>query len=130
MPRDKIGSATGIFNLMRNIGGSFGIAGVTTLLAQREQFHYARLIENISQYNPRFAEMYKHGIAKLVEAGQPYLTAQKQVMGIAYAQVMKQSAVMAFIDCFWAVGIAIIAIIPIIFIMRRPPKHATTAVVE
>jgi len=129
MPRDKIGNATGIFNLMRNIGGSFGIAGVTTLLARREQFHYARLVENVSQYNPQFVEMYKHGVAKLVEAGQPYLMAQKQVIGIAYAQVIKQSATMAFIDCFWVVGIAVLAIIPVVFIMRRPPKQTTPTVI-
>ena len=52
MPIQKIGAATGLFNLMRNIGGSFGIALVTTLLARRAQFHQARLVENISAYDP------------------------------------------------------------------------------
>ncbi len=51
--REKMGNATSIFNLMRNIGGSVGIAVMTTLLARRQQFHQNRLVEHIRPGQPQ-----------------------------------------------------------------------------
>jgi len=122
MPREKIGAATGIFNLMRNIGGSFGIAGVTTLLARRAQFHQMRLVPHVSLYDPEYQHMYRESVGRLVALGQPLWLAQKQAIGFAYAQVIRQATTMAFVDCFWLLGVAIIIIMPLVLIMRRPPR--------
>ena len=119
IPREQTGNATGTFNLMRNLGGSFGIAMVTTLLARRAQFHQARLVEHVSPYDPQYVEMARAGIGKLVAAGQPHLAAQREVLGLAYGQVIRQATAMAFIDCFWILGVAMIVVIPLVFIMRR-----------
>jgi len=127
MPREKIGSATGIFNLMRNIGGSFGIAGVTTLLARRAQFHQTRLIPHVSLYDPQYQHMYGASVGKLVALGEPLWLAQKQAVGFAYAQVLRQATTMAFVDCFWLLGVAIIIIMPTVLLMRRPPRTAGPA---
>ena len=124
MPRQKIGTATGIFNLMRNIGGSFGIAAVTTTLARRAQFHQARLIPHISLYDPHYQQMFKAAIAGLMARGQPYLVAQKQAIGIVYSSVLRQAMTMSFIDCFWLLGVAVLVIMPLVLIMRRPPRAA------
>ena len=48
IPKEQMGNATSIFNLMRNIGGSFGIAIMTTFLARRTQFHQSSLVANIT----------------------------------------------------------------------------------
>jgi MFS transporter, DHA2 family, multidrug resistance protein len=123
IPRDQMGTATGLFNLMRNVGGSFGIAGVTTLLARRSQFHYLRLSEHITGYNPG----YQFGIGRLVSglvyAGQSYWLAQKEAVGILYSQVLRQATAMSFVDCFWFLGVIMFVLIPVVFIMRRPPTH-------
>jgi DHA2 family multidrug resistance protein len=124
MPREKIGAATGVFNLMRNIGGSFGIAGVTTVLARRAQFHQARLIPHVSPFDADYQHILREGVGKLVATGEPLWLAQKQAVGIAYAQVLRQATTMAFIDCFWLLGVAIIVIMPLVLIMRRPPGSA------
>jgi len=55
--REQMGNATSIFNLMRNIGGSVGIASMTTLLARRQQFHQSRLIEHVLPGNPQIEAM-------------------------------------------------------------------------
>jgi DHA2 family multidrug resistance protein len=122
MPRPLIGTATGIFNLMRNIGGSFGIAIVTTLLAQREQFHQVRLVEHISLYDPGFQQSSQAASRALVALGQPPPLVQTQTAGIAYSMVLRQAAAMSFIDCFWLLGVGMIIIMPLVFIMRRPPR--------
>jgi len=98
MPHEQMGNATGIFNLMRNIGGSFGIAAVTTMLARRAQFHQARLVENITPYNHGFRILSQKSIAQLMATGQTYWIAQKQTLGAAYGQLVRQAMTMAFID--------------------------------
>ena len=123
MPRELTGDATGLFNLMRNLGGSFGIAAVTTILARQAQFHQARLVEHVTPYNPNVQQMLSKATAQLVAAGQSHVNAQKQVLGITYMNVVKQATLMSFIDCFRILGIAMIVLIPVVFIMRRPPRH-------
>src|SRR5471032_3377985 len=58
LPQDQIGNASGIFNLMRNTGGSVGIAIMTTLLARNGQRHQNDLMANINDYNPAFQQMF------------------------------------------------------------------------
>lgn len=124
MPPEKMGSATGLFNLMRNIGGSFGIAAVTTILARRAQFHYVRLSGDVSLYDPYFREGMREFISTLTSAGQTALAAQKQAVGLLYTNVQRQAGVMSFIDVFWLMGVVMILMIPLVSIMRRPPRHA------
>ncbi len=56
VPREKMGGATGLINLARNIGGSSGIAIVTTILARRTQFHQARLVSHMTPYDPAYTQ--------------------------------------------------------------------------
>ncbi len=123
-PREQTGNATGLFNLMRNLGGSVGIAFVTTMLAQRAQFHQVRLVENVSTYNPVYQDMVQRAIRQLTSLGQSTFAAQKQVLGITYARILRQAMTMSFIDCFWVLGVIMILLVPVVFIMRRPPRHA------
>jgi DHA2 family multidrug resistance protein len=123
MPRAQTGMATGLFNLMRNIGGSFGIAVMTTMLSRRAQFHQARLVDHVSLYDPYVQQSMKAAVGKLVAAGQPFLTAQKAAVGLGYASVLRQATTMSFIDCFWLLGVAVMALIPLVFIMRRAPTY-------
>jgi len=120
---EKTGMGTGLFNLMRNIGGSVGIALVNTLLARRTQFHQYRLVGNVSNYNPAYQRWLNAVIAGLMAKGQSYLSAQKQALGIVYAAVIRQATMMSFIDVFWLLGVVMIALLPLVFIMRRPPGH-------
>jgi len=122
MPREKTGMATGIFNLMRNVGGSFGIAAVTTTLARRSQFHQVRLVGTVTPYNPVFQEWLRTAAATFSAHGQPPFLAQKAATGLAYASVLQQATTMSFIDTFWLLGIAMLALIPLVFIMRRAPR--------
>lgn len=122
-PREQTGTATGVFNLLRNIGGSVGIAFVNTVLAQREQFHQARLVENASLYNPNFQQWMQNTIQYLVSKGQSVAVAQKAAIGTAYRLVQQQAAALSFVDCFWLLGVTMFLMIPIVFIMKKPPRH-------
>ena len=51
IPRERMTDATSMYNLLRNIGGSVGVAFVTTILARRAQFHQARLVEHLTPFD-------------------------------------------------------------------------------
>lgn len=119
MPTEKTGNATGIFNLMRNIGGSVGIAAVTTILANRSQFHQARLVENVSLYNPNYQVVTSKAISQLMSMGQSIWAAQQEALGITFTNILRQAMTMSFIDCFWILGVAMLVMIPIVFIMKK-----------
>lgn len=123
MAPERIGSATGIFNLMRNIGGSVGIAAAQTLLAKRAQFHQYRLVENISIYSQSYMEWQQDAIARLMAAGQSQMQAQQKAIGIAYQTVIQQATLMAFVDAFWLAGVLMLALLPFAFLLRRPTRH-------
>lgn len=53
IPRERMGNATSLFNLMRNIGGSIGSPVTGTMLARQQQAHYVMLGTNVNPYNPR-----------------------------------------------------------------------------
>jgi DHA2 family multidrug resistance protein len=53
VPMDRMNNASAIFNLLRNMGGSFGVAFVATILARRTQFHQHRLVDYLTPYDPR-----------------------------------------------------------------------------
>ena len=57
--REATGNASGIFNLLRNLGGSFGVAFSTTILAQRAQVHQNFLVEGITPYNSAFQHYFE-----------------------------------------------------------------------
>ena len=59
--KEKMGNATSIYNLMRNIGGSFGIAAMTTFLARRQQVHQNQLISHVTPMDLRTSRML-HGL--------------------------------------------------------------------
>ena len=60
LPNEQMGNATGIFNLMRNIGGSFGISIVTTMLARGAQVHQTYIAAHFNPYNPVFQRFFWH----------------------------------------------------------------------
>ena len=75
----QIGNATGIFSLMRNLGGSFGIAGVTTMLARGSQVHQAAMVSHLTPYDPAFQQHLRDlacasGVSPLIGSPQAYAT--------------------------------------------------------
>jgi DHA2 family multidrug resistance protein len=57
IPRERLGYATGLMNLFRNVGGSAGIAMVTTMMARRSQFHQGTLVGHVTPLDPGYGDM-------------------------------------------------------------------------
>jgi DHA2 family multidrug resistance protein len=114
-------------NLARNIGGSVGISVATTLLARRAQVHQAILSENLSASNPQLRDML-HGITGAVGGGTGPLGGSQKAWAMIQGIVTRQATMLAYIDCFWVLGIAILAMIPLVFLMKKPKSGGSMAV--
>ncbi|KAB8333494.1 DHA2 family efflux MFS transporter permease subunit [Scytonema tolypothrichoides VB-61278] len=104
----EAGSASGLFNMMRNLGGSLGIAALATLLTNREQFHSNRLGESISIYNPATQERINQMTQYFVSRGSDLSTAQDQAIKAIDNIVRREAFVNAFNDCFYFIAIALL----------------------
>jgi len=117
--RVEMGNATGIFNLLRNIGGSVGIAISATMLARLAQFYQANLSGHINPFNPvvqsRMESLKQAAIAKGVDA----VTAHDMSLEILSRIVRKEAGMMAYNYIFWILGLAFLLIVPMLLLLRR-----------
>lgn len=121
-PKQQIGNVTSIFNLMRNIGGSFGIAVMTTFLARRQQMHQNHLIEKITPYNTGMREMLTQLTAFFHQRGADAVTATQQAYGAVYGMVQKQAAMLSFVEAFWVMAVVYVVLFPFVLLLRNPRK--------
>jgi len=117
-----IPSGTGLNNMMRQLGGSFGIAILNTVLHWRLSFHRSILIENINQYNNAFVTRLNAATQGLVAAGKSFAEAQLISLKAIDFAVMKQTALLSYNDAFYLVGILFLMAIPFLFL--QPIKKA------
>jgi DHA2 family multidrug resistance protein len=125
--REEMGNATSIFNLMRNLGGSCGIAAATTYLFRREQIHTLQLGAHVTAAIPR-TERYLHGVeSALMARGSDPLTAAHQAQGAIWGMVLRQASMISFVDTFRAMGIVFLLVIPLLLVMKRPKSSGRGA---
>ena len=104
--KEKMGNATSIYNLMRNIGGSFGIAMMTTFLARRGQVHQGQLISHVTPMDIRTQTTFR-GLQSWFALHQPlsaYDAAHKS-WGAIYLMVQQQAAMLSFVEAFWIMAV-------------------------
>ena len=121
VPADRTGNAAAMIGVGRNVGGSIGIAMVQALLARREQFHQERLVSRLQPYNAAYVHTV-HVLARLFASrGASPAAASRMAVGQIYAFMQRQVLMMSFDDVFWALMIFVVAISPILLLLRRPP---------
>ena len=122
LPKEKANSATGLINLARNVGGSSGIAMVTTELARRAQVHQQILVSHVTPFDLRYNEMLHGATQMLVSQGASAYQAAHQAQALIYGMVQREAAMAAFIDNFQMLGILFLAAMPVMLLMRRPHR--------
>jgi len=111
LSNEQIGNATGIFNLMRNVGGSFGIAAVTTMLARGAQSHQAMMVSHLTPYDPVFQQR----VAELMST----LGGPTEAYGAIYQMVLKQASLLAYIDNFRLLALMCLVCTPAALLFKR-----------
>ena len=118
--KEKMGNATSIYNLMRNIGGSFGIACMTTFLARRQQVHQSQLISHVTPSDIHTQNM-MHGLQTWFSQHQAlsaYDAAHKS-WGAIYLMIQQQSAMLSFVEAFWLMAMIFWAMAPLLLLLRN-----------
>jgi len=115
IPREHMTEASSLYNLLRNLGGSVGIAFTTTMLARRAQFHQARLVEHLSSFDPVYHFRHETLTSFLVSKG----ISPTGTNGLMYKELIRQSTTLAFNDTFLIICILILCVLPLVFIMKR-----------
>jgi len=123
IPREQMGNATSLFNLMRNIGASIGIASVVTMNARQLQRHISDLGAHVSIYNSNAQAMLEQARNGFMARGMDMATATKQAHAAVFGMVQQQASMMAFNDVFFLLAIMFLLCLPLILIMKRPTKQ-------
>jgi DHA2 family multidrug resistance protein len=116
---NNVPSASGLFNMLRNLGGSIGIALLSALLTNREHFHSHHLGETVSLYNPLTRDRLEAVAQNLMSQGIDAAGAQDRAVQILDMAVRKQAFVLAYNDSFHLAGLLLFAMIPLIFFCTK-----------
>jgi DHA2 family multidrug resistance protein len=117
--REKLVNAASAYNVLRNLGGSVGIALATTLLAQRSQYHQANLVGHVNVWDPATQDRLQRWTDHFIAHGSDSFTAQRRGLAMLYNDTVSQAQVLAYVDDFWLLAI-LFTIIPFFLpLMRR-----------
>ncbi len=122
VPRDKSNQISSFSNFARNLGGSMGTAMLTTFLTRTAQTHQNQLAANTGNsmvYNA-YIEKTK---AALMALGQGADQARSLAVGHAYQQMLREASMLSYMNAFWVLSVIIACLIPLPFVMRKPPAR-------
>ena len=119
IPREEMGNATSIFNLVRNLGGSVGVAFAATMLSRGTQIHQAHLSEHITLFDLDYLRAANQAAQHLVQRGMDQATAEQGGAGIIYNELIRQAYMLSFNDVFFVLGIMMLCMLPFVVIIRH-----------
>ena len=118
LKNSQMTNATGVFNLAKSVGGAIGTSAVATMVSRMSQVHQTHLIRNLSYSNFGFVEKLstiQGGIASM--SGHALANIKANV--VVYKQLIQQSTLMAYMDCFKIYAALLVALIPLIFLFQK-----------
>jgi DHA2 family multidrug resistance protein len=124
IPKERVAAATGFFNLTRQLGGSLGVAILTTLLEKRAAFHRAVLVEHMASNDPGALERLGAYTQAMLAKGFSLVDAKQKALALMDGAVSVQSLVLSFNDTFWATAALILVSLPLVFLLGKPAAGA------
>ena len=124
VPREKNNQVSGLSNFSRNLGGSIGTSLLSTFLARQNQVHQTALASHTDPSNPAYNSMLAGLKGLYLSQGFDAVTATQKALASIYGSMRAQAGVMSFENAFWCMSFLIGCLVPLPFIMRRPPKQA------
>jgi len=120
LPNEQIGNASGLYNLLRNIGGGIGISMINTVLARHEQVHRADMAHNITPDNPIFQQQLSAlgGLVSRAAVQNLYLPSQR-ALDLVDQSLSQQSALLSFVDDFRYLALVCALCVPLVFLLKK-----------
>lgn len=127
IPRERMGNATSLFNVMRNIGGSIGIAITGTLLARHQQAHINLLGAHVDALNPTAQALIDRLRGSFIAGGADAVTATQRAYAALFGMVQRQASMVSFVEIFRLLGFVFLLMIPLVLLMKRPSGRSPMA---
>jgi len=115
----RLSNATAAFNVVRNVGGSIGVAIVTTLLVRRAQYHQSTLAGHVHQWDPETAGRLREWTDHFQQHGADSFTASRRATAMLYRELVGQAQVLTYGDEFWLLALIFVLVMPLLPFMRR-----------
>ena len=122
LPNELMGAGTGLYNLLRNLGGSLGISTVTTLLTRGEQAHQNMLVGNLTGSNPAYWNTLERLRGVFAMRGGGVATGSRMAEASMYRNLVQQATLASYIDVFRLLAYLSLLCIPFLFFFRNPRK--------
>lgn len=114
----EIGQGTGLNNMMRQLGGSFGIAVMTTIIHIKSGINRAVLLENVNVYNPAYNARYSGLVQNFQGKGFSMETAQNMANAAMEGIITKQTLLTTYNSVYLLIGFFVLLCIPLIFLQK------------
>ncbi len=118
----EIGQGSGLNNMMRQLGGSFGIAVLTTVIHNRQGFHRNNLLTNINAYNPAFLERFNAYVHTFMGKGKSIVDATAMAYKAMEGVVTRQTLLLTYDDAYWLSGMVMLCSIPLLYLQPFKKK--------
>jgi len=122
LPRNEVGAGSGLFNLSRQLGGSFGIALLTVVLDRQRAVHRAQLVEHLASTNPLLQERLHSLQIWLSQRAAGTVQPEGQVLHLLSQQVDRQATLLAYGDVFRTLAGVFLVVLPLVLLLGRPPS--------
>jgi len=122
VPRENMGNATSLFNLMRNIGGAVGIAVIAMLNTRFQQKYINILGSHVAQGDPATGQWFNSLRSMYLRTGSGAGLADQRAYGAMFGLVQQQAAMRAFVDIFMVVTVMFLLMLPLLLLMRKPKR--------
>ena len=127
LARKDAGDGSALFNMFRNLGGSVGIAILSTVVTRREQFHDERIGESVTAFSLAAQGRLQSIQASFEARGFDANTAMNQAYGVVKRTMRREANIMAFNDAFLIVGISLLVGAVIVWFCKKPSPGAAAA---
>ncbi|MES2278434.1 MAG: DHA2 family efflux MFS transporter permease subunit [Bacteroidota bacterium] len=112
----ELGQGSGLNNMMRQLGGSFGIAILTTIIHNRSGFHRSNLIEHINPYNPTFNDRLNMLTHRFMALGKSAGDATHMAMQAIEGTIARQTMLLTYDDAYYISGLVMLFSIPLLYL--------------
>jgi DHA2 family multidrug resistance protein len=118
--RADAADAAGLYNMARNLGGSLGLAALGIFIDRRMELHVDTIRETLNANAPLVQDRVTGMAANFMETGSDPAYAQQQALTQLASQIHVQALVITYSECFWILGVSLLASLPLVLLLRRP----------
>ncbi|MET0389665.1 MAG: DHA2 family efflux MFS transporter permease subunit [Polyangiales bacterium] len=124
LPKEDVAAATGFFNLTRQLGGSIGVALLSTILDHRLVFHRSTLVAHLDSADPQTLERVAAFTQLFVSQGVGPDVAHARALATLEGLVQRQASVLSFNDTFFVTSMLVLVFLPLVMLLGRPAAGA------